>query len=124
MKLKQETFTMPDGTTGTVTHGSGNVFADLELPDADELKWKADLMVRIGHIIESKGLTQVEIAKRARINRSEVSRLLNGRITTFSVGRLLLILNRLGHSVEVRVAEREVAPEHAHTIITAVAKVA
>lgn len=122
--LKQSQVSLPDGTTGTITHSSGNVFADLGLPDAEELHWKARLLDKIGRIVESKGLTQKEVAGRAGLDRSEVSRLVNGRISTFSVERLLVVLNRLGHSVEMRVASQEVAPEKARTIIKTVAKVA
>lgn len=124
MKLKQETIILPDGTQSAITRSSGNVFADLDLPDAEELQWKARLLDEIGRIIESKGWTSQETSRHAGIEREEASRLLNGRIGTFSVERLLVVLNLLGHSVEMRVAKNEVARGKAHTIVKSVAKVA
>jgi predicted XRE-type DNA-binding protein len=123
-ELKTESFTMPDGTTETITHGSGNVFADLGLPNADELQWKSSLVTHIRRLIREKGLTQTQVAEIVGMDQPKVSKLLNGKFDEYSVSRMLRILNRLGHSVEVRVAEKEVPPERAHTIIRAVAKVA
>lgn len=45
-----------------ITASSGNVFADLGLPDADQLLAKADLAIEIRHVIEERGLTQAEAA--------------------------------------------------------------
>ena len=121
---KHRQFLLPNGTQSQITHGSGNVFADLGLPDAEELQWKARLLDEIGRIIQSKGWTSLEAAKRAGIGQEETSYLLNGRITAFSVERLLVVLNLLGHSVEMRVSKNEVASGKARTIVKSVAKVA
>ena len=98
-----------------VEEGSGNVFADLGLPDAEELLLKAKLTVQIAQLIEKKGLTQAEVARRTALDQPKVSRLLNGHLSGFSVDRLFAILNRLGHSVEVRISAKERAPEKSHT---------
>lgn len=95
--------------------GSGNVFADLGLPDAEELLLKAKLVFEISQLIEKKGLTQAAVAKRTGLDQPKVSRLLNGHLSGFSVDRLFAILNRLGHSVEVRISAKERAPEKSHT---------
>jgi predicted XRE-type DNA-binding protein len=95
--------------------GSGNVFADLGLPDAEELLLKAKLVVQISQLIEKKGLTQAQVAKRTALDQPKVSRLLNGHLSGLSVERLFAILNRLGHSVEVRISAKERAPEKSHT---------
>lgn len=96
---------------------TGNIFDALGLPDADELLWKANLMSEIGRIIKAKNLTQTQVAARAGLDQSEVSRLLNGSLTTFSVERLLTTLNRLGHRVEVHVLAREVEESDAQTVV-------
>src|ERR687883_1069392 len=100
------------------TQGSGNVFADLGLPDADERMLKAQLAVQIRRFIEAKGWTQVEAAEAVGLDQPKVSHLLRGRLAGFSVDRLLNILNRLGHSVEVRISAEEYDPEDAQTLVT------
>jgi predicted XRE-type DNA-binding protein len=100
------------------TRGSGNVFADLGLPDADERMLKAQLAVQIRRFIEEKGWTQVEAAEAVGLDQPKVSHLLRGRLAGFSVDRLLNILNRLGHSVEVRISAEEYDPDEAQTLVT------
>lgn len=100
------------------TQGSGNVFADLGFPDADERMLKAQLAIQIRRFIVAKGWTQVEAAEAVGLDQPKVSHLLRGRLAGFSVDRLLNILNRLGHSVEVRISAEEYGPEEAQTLVT------
>ena len=100
------------------TRSSGNVFADLGLPDADERMLKAQLAVQIRRFIEEKGWTQTEAAEAVGLDQPKVSSLLRGRLSGFSVDRLLSILNRLGHSVEVRISAEEYDPDEAQTLVT------
>jgi hypothetical protein len=51
------------------------------------------------------------------LDQPKVSNLMRGRLTGFSVERLFGILNRLGHSIEVRISAKEYAPEEAQTIV-------
>jgi predicted XRE-type DNA-binding protein len=95
--------------------GSGNVFADLGLPDAEERLLKAELVFRIAQLIDQKKLTQAIVAERTGLDQPKVSRLLRGHLDGFSADRLFAILNRLGHSVEVRISAKERAPEKSHT---------
>ena len=101
--------------TTKVELGSGNVFADIGLEDAEELLLKAKLVTKISQLIEKKGLTQTEIAKRTGLDQPKVSRILRGQLSGFSADRLIAMLNRLGHSVEVRISARERSPEKSHT---------
>jgi len=94
---------------------SGNVFADLGLPDAEELLLKAKIVTQIEQLIQKKGWTQAQAAERMKLDQPKVSRLLRGHFSGFSVDRLFAILNRLGHSVEVRISAKERAPEKSHT---------
>jgi predicted XRE-type DNA-binding protein len=100
------------------TRSSGNVFADLGLPDADERMLKAQLAAQIRRFIEEKGWTQTEAAEAVGMDQPKVSHLLRGRLAGFSVDRLLSILNRLGHSVEVRISAEEYDPDEAQTLVT------
>ena len=81
--------------------GSGNVFADLELPDAEELKAKALLVTQIIRIIEERGLEQVEAAEIMGIDQPKVSQLVRGKLDGFSMERLYRFLNALGMDIEI-----------------------
>lgn len=100
------------------TQSSGNVFADIELPDAEDRLLKAQLAIQIRRFIEQKEWTQSEAAEAIGLDQPKVSNLLRGRLAGFSVDRLLIILNRLGHNVEVRISEKEYDPEDAQTLVT------
>jgi predicted XRE-type DNA-binding protein len=52
------------------------------------------------------------------LDQPKVSNLLRGRLAGFSVDRLLGILNRLGHNVEVRISAQEHDPDQAQTLVT------
>jgi predicted XRE-type DNA-binding protein len=95
--------------------GSGNVFADLGFADAEERLLKAELAFRIGQLIKKKGLTQAQVTERTALDQPKVSRLLRGELSGFSSDRLFAVLNRLGHSVEVRISVKERSPEKSHT---------
>ena len=84
-----------------VTPSSGNVFADLGLPDADQLLVKADLVIEITRVIEERGLTQAQAAEILGVDQPKVSALVRGRIDGFSLERLYRFLNALGRDVEI-----------------------
>lgn len=102
-----------------VTPSSGNVFADLGLPEAEDRLLKAQLALKIQQLIEQKGMTQAEIAPILGLDQPKVSNLIRGRLAGFSVERLFSILNRLGHNVEVRISEEEHGPEDTYTMVVA-----
>jgi predicted XRE-type DNA-binding protein len=84
-----------------ITASSGNVFADLGLPDADQLLVKADLAIEIIRVIEKRGLTQTQAAEMLGVDQPKVSALVRGRIDGFSLERLYRFLNALGRDVEI-----------------------
>jgi predicted XRE-type DNA-binding protein len=94
---------------------SGNVFADLGFQDSEERLLKAKLATKIAQLIEKKGWTQAETAQRVALDQPKVSRLLRGQLSGFSADRLFAVLNRLGHSVEVRISAKERSPEKSRT---------
>ncbi len=69
--------------------GSGNVFADLGLPNAEQELLKARLTLQIYKIIKARGLTQAEAGKVLGIKQPHVSALMRNRVGNFSVGRLI-----------------------------------
>ena len=84
-----------------VIRSSGNVFADLGLPDADQLLAKADLAIEISRVIEERKLTQAEAAEIIGVDQPKVSALVRGRLDGFSMERLYRYLNALGRDVEI-----------------------
>jgi predicted XRE-type DNA-binding protein len=92
---------MAKKTTGRVIPSSGNVFADMGLPDANELDTKARLGAAINRIVERRGLTQSEVAVTLEINQPKVSALLHYKLEGFSVERLMRFLLALGQDVEI-----------------------
>jgi len=95
-----------------VEPSSGNVFADVE-----ERMFKAQLAVKIAELIEREGWTQARTAEVIGLDQPKVSHLLRGRLSGFSADRLFAILNRLGHSVEVRIEAVERAPNKTRTSV-------
>jgi predicted XRE-type DNA-binding protein len=90
-----------------IERGSGNVFADLGFPDAEERLAKANLAHRICSIIEASGLTQVQAAKRLGVDQPKVSMLIRGRLKDFSTERLLHFLVLLGRDVVIDIRDPE-----------------
>ena len=83
------------------TVSSGNVFADLDLPNADELLAKSNLVIQITRLIEERGLTQAEAAEVLGVDQPKVSALVRGRLAGFSMERLYRFLNALGSDVDI-----------------------
>ena len=86
-----------------VTEGSGNVFADLGLPNPEQELLKAQLTLQIYTILKDSGMTQVEIAKILGVRQPQVSLLMRNRAGNFSVGRLMEFLTALRQDVEITV---------------------
>jgi predicted XRE-type DNA-binding protein len=86
-----------------VQRSSGNVFADLGLPDAEKLKIKTGLVVEIRKAMRALGLTQQAAAKRMGIPQPKVSGMMRGDFTNLSERKLMDCLNRLGYDIEIKV---------------------
>jgi len=86
-----------------VQRSSGNVFADLGLPDADKLKIKSGLVIEIRKALRRLGLTQQEAAKRMGITQPKVSDMMRGDFSNLSERKLMDCLNRLGYDIEIKV---------------------
>ena len=86
-----------------VHRSSGNVFADLGLPDADKLKIKSGLVIEIRKAMGRLGLTQQEAARRMGITQPKVSDMMRGAFSNLSERKLMDCLNRLGYDIEIKV---------------------
>lgn len=85
---------------------TGNIFADLGVTNPEEARAKADLVHRIVGIIRERKLTQVQAAKVLGVDQPKVSALMRGRLTDFSIERLLRFLLLLGQDVRIAVTAR------------------
>jgi len=85
------------------TPGSGNVFADLKLPNADDLMAKAELSAKIIAEIQRRRLTQSQAATILGIDQPKISALKQGKLTGFSIERLMRFLLMLGRDIEITV---------------------
>jgi predicted XRE-type DNA-binding protein len=95
---------LPKARKGFLPDNSGNVFADLELDDADELLTRAQLGHTVRVILKARKLKQREIARLLDIDQAEVSKLMNGQYHLFAEGRLFTFLKRLERKVTIRVS--------------------
>src|SRR3974390_759587 len=83
---------------------SGNVFADLDLEDADELFTRSRLGFHLYEILTDRKLNQRDIATLLGIKQPEVSHLMNGHFSRFTTDKLLDFLRRLDRKVTIRIS--------------------
>ena len=83
--------------------GSGNVFADLGLPDAEECLSRAKIGFHVYELLKDRKLKQREIAELLGVKQPEVSHLMNGHFNRFTTDRLLQFLRRLDRKVTIRI---------------------
>ena len=86
-----------------VEAGSGNVFADLGLPNADKLKIKSGLVIEFTKAVRKLGLTQQAAARRMGITQPKLSGMMRGDFSNLSERKLMDCLNRLGYDIEIKV---------------------
>ena len=83
--------------------GSGNIFADLGLPNPDLALAKAELVQRIRELITERRLPQAKAAELLGIDQPRLSALVRGRVDGYNIDRLFRFLNALGQRVEISV---------------------
>jgi len=83
--------------------GSGNIFADLGFPkgEAENLKMRADLVIRIVDFYKKSGMTQAQAAKTLGLTQPRLNALLKGKISLFSLDALVNIASRAGLNVRL-----------------------
>ena len=86
-----------------VWEGSGNVFADLGMPNAEEHQIKSGLMGEIAKAMRRRGLTQQAAAEIVGIPQPRLSAALRGDFSKLSERKLMGCLNRLGYDIEIKV---------------------
>ena len=89
-----------------IVRGSGNVFADLGLPDPEERQTKLRLAMEVNEIIKGRRLKQAEAGALLGLPQPKVSQLVNYRLDGFSVERMMEFLTRLDRDVEIVIRPR------------------
>lgn len=92
-----------------LTRGSGNVFRDLDYPNADVDQLKAILAAEIIKTLDRERLSVRAAHERTGIAAADFSRIRNANLARFTVDRLMSLLNRLGSRVEVKIRIRRAA---------------
>jgi predicted XRE-type DNA-binding protein len=82
---------------------SGNVFADLGLRNPEEARAKAELAHKIAEVVRARNLTQIQTAALLGVDQPKVSALMRGRLTGFSLERLMRFLLLLGQDIKITV---------------------
>ena len=95
-----------------ITEGTGNVFADLGLPDAADRQTKTRLAMAVNAILKERRYKQAEAAAVLGIPQPKVSTLINYRLDHFSVEKLMSFLNALNRDVEIVIRPSREAVGH------------
>lgn len=98
-----------------IVRGSGNVYRDFNVPDADIRQFKAILAAEIIKMLDKKGLSVRKAQSLTGVPAADLSRIRNADLERFTSDRMMMILNKLGSRVEVsvRVKERKLETVHA-----------
>ena len=88
-----------------ITKGSDNVFRDLgfDEPEAENLKLRSDLMIKIEKYVQESGMTQMQAARELGITQPRLNQLLKGKIQLFSLDALVNMLSQAGMRVNMTV---------------------
>ena len=100
-----------------VHESSGNVFADLDLPNPEEMLIKAQLARLVNDALAQQNLTQTEAAQILGIDQPKVSALMRGKLAGFSLERLLRFVNLLGQDVEIVVKPKSQERTQARIVV-------
>ncbi len=87
-------------------HGSGNIYRDLGLPNAEVLQLKAKLAAQIIKVLERRKLTVRAAHEKTGIAAADFSRIRSAKLSRFTIDRLMSILWKLDQSVEVNITVR------------------
>ena len=90
-----------------IVESSGNVFADLGLQNAEDLRIRSDCVIALNRAIRAKKLSQAAAAKKLGIHQPDLSRLLGGQLRRYSLGRLLQFLIALDQEVTITVRNKK-----------------
>jgi transcriptional regulator, XRE family len=93
---------------------TGNVFADLGIEDAEELQVRGLIGFHVIELLKGKDMKQREIAELLEIKQAEVSHLLNGHFSRFTVDKLLDFLKRMNQKVTIQISPHRQGEPYQH----------
>src|SRR5260370_28205060 len=102
-----------------VVPSSGNVVADLGLPNAEEKQTKGRLAVAINQIMQGRKLSQTAAAGRLNVNQPKVSALSNYQLDGFSVERLMNFVTALDRDVDIVIRRKPKSRKVGRIAVTA-----
>ena len=94
------------GAALPVEASSGNVYADLDLPDADIRLAKAQLARTVKRVIVANDWPQAYAAEACGLTAPDMSDVCRGKLARFSLERLEKVLTALGVDIEVWIQPR------------------
>jgi len=100
------------------TISTGNLFADLGFPDAEERMAKVNLALQINILIKRKKLTQKQAAELLNIDQPKISALSTGKLSGFSLERLFRFLTILGQDIIINITPKARSKKNAHVIVS------
>jgi predicted XRE-type DNA-binding protein len=103
----------------TLTRGSGNVFADLDFPDAVERQAKLRLAYALNHVLDARKLSQADAAKVLGVTQPKVSALRHYKLAGFSVERLMNLLTAVDQDVDIVIREKPRSRKAGRTSVVA-----
>ena len=96
-----------------LVRGSGNIYRDFNMPDADVRQLKAILAAEIIKTLDRKGISVRKAQSLTGIDAGDFSRVRNADFRRISVERLMTMINGLGSRIEVAVKLRRADTRHA-----------
>ena len=97
-----------------LVRGSGNVFRDFGDSDADSEQLRAILAAKIIGILDDRGLSVRRAGALTGVPYSEFSRIRNAKLGRFTIDRLMTIINKLDHSIDVQVTIKPISDTASH----------
>ena len=95
-----------------IIEGTGNVFADLGLPEAGDRQTKTRLAMQVNALLKARRIKQTDAASLLGVPQSKISALANYRLDLFSVEKLMSFLNLLDCDVEIVIRPRRETVGH------------
>ena len=102
--------------TNTIEYekSSGNVFEDLGLENSEDLQARSMVGFHVVEILNSKDMKQKEIAEILNIKQAEVSHLLNGHFSRFTIDKLLCFLKFLDQKITIEISPHKRGEPYHH----------
>ena len=110
---------LPNEADGLMVHASsGNIFADMGMPDAEERLAKAETALRIEELIGERELSQAQAAAVMGLSQTDISDIVRGRLKGYTLDRLFQCLTALDQDVEIVIRPRQDAARQARVLVT------